>query len=94
MTLKEFLEENEIDSVEKQKDWNGYAVYEPNRKQYGFYSGPPIYVLVKNNEARLTSGEEGMAIYREQLKKSGYVEEDDDPDEMQPTKTLTGLGEN
>ncbi len=37
MTLKEFLEENGIDSAVRQEDWNGYAVYEPDRKQFGFF---------------------------------------------------------
>lgn len=90
MTLKEFLDENGIDSAVRQEDWNGYAVYEPDRKQYGFYSGPPVYVLVKDGEVRLTSDEEGFSIYREQLKKSGYV---DDEEEMIPDNTLSGKGE-
>ena len=68
--------------------WNGYSVYEPKYSEPTFNFGlSNPFLLVRGDEIRVSTADEEQAF-------RGYVEEDDDPDAMQPTKTLTGLGEN
>lgn len=57
--IEELMEELFADSYKRGKDWNGYEVYEPIHNK-PIFLGPPLVVLVKNNEVRISTPEESF----------------------------------
>ena len=53
------------------------------------YIGLPLVILAKGDEVRISTDEESREYLDYQLKKSGYIDEE----EMLPDDTLSGKGE-
>lgn len=97
----ECLCELEAVGADKEYRWNGYDVYRPESAPHlkGII-GPPWVILVKDNVARICTAREADEYHKFWLSKNGYVYnleteqcELANPDEIKPTKTLSGLGE-
>jgi len=59
--INEFAHEHGYETVEKLLPWNGYEVYEPIRhKDISSKIGPPLIILVKNDEIRFSTEEEAF----------------------------------
>ena len=57
----DFARKNGYETVEKLPPWNGYDVYEPVRhKGMSSKIGPPLIILVKNDEIRFSTEEEAF----------------------------------
>lgn len=74
--IQELVEDLGAKSYKKGVDWNGFEVYIP------VYEGNPIIglpyvVLVKNNEARISTPDESIA-YLEYEQVKGYAQESTD----------------
>lgn len=56
-----FAKENGYETAERVKDWNGYECYEPifDRKEIAEV-GPPLLILVKGDEIRMSTVEEAF----------------------------------
>lgn len=87
--IQELTEELCATKYEKSIPWKGYEVYEPVYNET-MYIGLPLVILAKGDEVRISTDEESREYLDYQLKKSGYI---DDEEEMLPNDTLSGKGE-
>lgn len=87
--IQELTEELCATKYEKSIPWKGYEVYEPVYNET-VYIGLPLVILAKGDEVRISTDEESREYLDYQLKKSGYI---DDEEEMLPDDTLSGKGE-
>ena len=87
--IQELTEELCATKYKKSIPWKGYEVYEPVYNET-MYIGLPLVILAKDDEVRISTDEESREYLDYQLKKSGYV---DDEEEMLPDDTLSGKGE-
>lgn len=87
--IQELTEELCATKYKKSISWKGYEVYEPVYDE-PVYIGLPLVILAKGDEVRISTDEESLEYLDYQLKKSGYI---DDEEEMLPDDTLTGKGE-
>ena len=87
--IQELTEELCATKYEKSIPWKGYEVYEPVYDA-PVYIGLPLVILAKGDEVRIGTVEESREYLDYQLKKSGYI---DDEEEMLPDDTLSGKGE-
>ena len=61
--VKEFAKKQGYDDVIYLREWNGFKVYEPVFEGEGVaYIGPPLVVLVKGENIRMSSVEEAFEI--------------------------------
>ena len=86
--IQELTEELCATKYEKSIPWKGYEVYEPVYDA-PVYIGLPLVILAKGDEVRISTDEESREYLDYQLKKSGYIDEE----EMLPDDTLSGKGE-
>lgn len=87
--IQELTEELCATKYEKSIPWKGYEVYEPVYNET-MYIGLPLVILAKGDEVRISTDEESREYLDYQLKKSGYV---NDEEEIISDDTLSGKGE-
>lgn len=71
-TVKELIAQLGAKQYKKGKEFKGYEVYVPVYAKMA-YIGLPLVVLVKGNEARISTGDEAL----------DYLDVDDEPSIMQ-----------
>ena len=65
MSIQEIIEQNNYKELKYIGNWNGFKVYVPIRKfKLGTYTGVPVRVLEKGNEARFSSPLESFDIIK------------------------------
>ena len=74
--IQELTEELCATKYKKSIPWKGYEVYEPVYDA-PVYIGLPLVILAKGDEVRIGTVEESREYLDYQLKKSGYIDDEE-----------------